>query len=225
MVVLSYTLLGGERAVDLEVRPLFALRGMHELMYQWNGRLDAEEISPGHHRIPATCRLPEVFFAHDGAFHGQPCWYLNTIYWREQARGYAGLEDLWMPGVVRWTVSPGQSVHFICSTEPIELGRDVGEAERVPAVAVPKAFAGHADPGLLAVLQAALQFIVESWEGIPGIMTGYPWAVPSGRDAMICVPGLLLVTGRNEEAAGLFRAFAAAMKDGLMPSQLTPIQA
>src|SRR5207302_11340135 len=41
-VCLSYTLLAGERAVDLEVKPLFALRGIHDLMYQWNGRLLTE---------------------------------------------------------------------------------------------------------------------------------------------------------------------------------------
>src|SRR5688500_14353159 len=39
-VVISYTLLGGDRSVDLELRPLLALRGIHELMYQWNARLD-----------------------------------------------------------------------------------------------------------------------------------------------------------------------------------------
>src|ERR1700712_4030811 len=42
-VCLSYTLLGGNHTVDLELRPLFALRGIHELTYQWNGRLVAEQ--------------------------------------------------------------------------------------------------------------------------------------------------------------------------------------
>ncbi len=38
-VVLSYALLGAQKPVELEVRPLFAMRGFHELMYQWNGPL------------------------------------------------------------------------------------------------------------------------------------------------------------------------------------------
>src|SRR5437667_7236675 len=64
-VVLTYTLIGAARPLDLELRPLLALRPIHDLMYQWNGRLDAEEKSPaGHHRVPPTSRTPEVFFAH-----------------------------------------------------------------------------------------------------------------------------------------------------------------
>ena len=46
-VVLSYTLLGGTQPVDLELRPLLALRGIHELSYQWNGRLSAEPAAVG----------------------------------------------------------------------------------------------------------------------------------------------------------------------------------
>src|SRR5438067_264933 len=65
-VVLSYTLLGADRSADLELRPLFALRAIHELMYQWNGRLGAEVHPSGCLRIPPSSRTPEVFFAHDG---------------------------------------------------------------------------------------------------------------------------------------------------------------
>src|SRR5688572_7494444 len=86
-VVLSYTLMASAKPVELELRPLLALRGIHELMYQWNGPLHAQMISPGHHRVPATHRSPEVFFAHGGEdagkFSGDGYWYLNTIYRKE----------------------------------------------------------------------------------------------------------------------------------------------
>ena len=65
-VVISYTALGGSASVELELRPLFALRGMHELMYQWNAPLEAQKLGKRHFRIPATTKSPEVFFAHDG---------------------------------------------------------------------------------------------------------------------------------------------------------------
>src|SRR5205807_3827344 len=69
-VLLTYTLLGASHGIDLEVKPLFALRGIHDLMYQWNGRLSVEGESKSksysQHRIPATNRTPEVFFGHDG---------------------------------------------------------------------------------------------------------------------------------------------------------------
>jgi len=91
-IVVSYTVLGGSSSVELDVRPLFALRGMHELMYQWNAPLEAQKLGKRHYRVPATSKSPEVFFAHDGSFTAQSSWYLNTIYRREQERGYAGLE-------------------------------------------------------------------------------------------------------------------------------------
>src|SRR5215217_6579312 len=43
-VVLSYVLEGAKKPIELEIRPLFALRGIHELMYQWNAPLAPENI-------------------------------------------------------------------------------------------------------------------------------------------------------------------------------------
>ena len=126
----SYSLLTGEKPVTLEIRALLALRGIHELMYQWNGRLSAESKRSGQVRIPATTRTPEVFFAHDGEFGADPHWHLNAIYRREDERGYGGLEDLWKPGAFRWTLSPGQTAHLACSTEPVHLERVLGDLER-----------------------------------------------------------------------------------------------
>jgi len=216
-VVLSYTLVGGGGPVDLELRPLFALRGIHELMYQWNGRIEAVAVDAHQQRIPASSRTPEAFFAYDGEFSPQPCWYLNTIYRREQERGYAGLEDLWMPGVVRLRLLPGHPAHFICSTEPIDMRRVLAQAERqfdaAPLTATPNAV-------LETLLRAADQFLVESRDGGITVMAAYPWATPSGRDAMICVPGLLLARGRIDQATRLLRSFAALERNGLMPTDL-----
>ncbi len=219
-VVLSYTLLGGKADVEMELRPLFALRGMHELMYQWNGLLEAREAGLRQHCVPATSRSPEVFFAYDGAFSSQPSWYLNTIYRREQERGYAGLEDLWMPGVIRWKMSPGQSVYFACSSEPMDLGQVMSDSERLYEASVPIISPPEADAAFSELLRAADQFVVRGRDGMPTVMTGYPWSAPSGRDAMICMPGLMLVRGRLEEARDLLAGFAAAAKDGLMPSEM-----
>src|SRR5262249_11013468 len=119
--VLSYTLLTGDRPVELEARPLFVLRPIHELMYQSSGRLSAQIRSPRSVPIGATSRTPEVFMCHDGKFESHPSWYLATIYRRESERGYSALEDAWMPGPIKWTLEPGKSVHLVCSTDPIEF--------------------------------------------------------------------------------------------------------
>src|SRR5262245_11486155 len=124
-VILSYTLLTGDRAVELELNPLFALRGIHELMYQSSGRLSAHARSANSIHIGATSRTPEGFVAHDGAFEPRPNWYLATIYRRESERGYSALEDVWNPGPIRWKLEPGRAVHFVCSTDPIDLSQAI----------------------------------------------------------------------------------------------------
>lgn len=50
------------------------------------------------------------------------------------------------------------------------------------------------------------------------IIAGYPWFADWGRDAMISLPGLLLSTGRLEEARDVLRTFAGACVGGLVPN-------
>ncbi len=224
-VCLTYTLLGGDQCVSLELRPLLALRGIHELMYQWNGPLAAERGPGNQVRIPATSRTPEVFLSHDGEFVPESCWYLNTIYRREMERGYSGLEDLWMPGVVRWTLSPGQTVHFICSADPIEFGRVISVMDRQFTQAVIPAWpADTSNAEMDALVRTADQFVVsipgsERAEPVAAVMPLYPWSNPRGRDTLIGLPGLFLVPGKFAAARTILETFAANLQNGLMPSE------
>jgi predicted glycogen debranching enzyme len=221
-VCLSYTLLGDAAPAELQLRPLFALRAMHELMYQWNGPLEAVALSPGHYRVEATSRTPEVYFAHDGEFEGQALWYLNTIYRRERERGYAGLEDVWSPGLLRWALYPGRSVHFVCSADPIDLRLMLSELSRGDAVLSTTTGAGGLDASTRALMQAAEQFApvdsVDAGAHRSLMVTRYPWTPPSGRDAVIALPGLFLVTRRFAEAKALLESMAADLWNGLLPS-------
>ncbi len=232
-VVVSYTLLGGSstrdgpRDVELQLRPMFALRGIHDLTYQWNGLPAVDDRSPTHHRIPPTGRSPEVFFAHDGVFEADAHWYLNTVYRREQERGYAGLEDLWNPGVVRWSLRPGQTVSFACSTDPIDLPRLVAEVdEATTARATAVAAAAGGDDVLRSLLRAADQFVlsVPPQPDGPGhteyVAANYPWSPPSPRHTMIGFCGLFLVPGKFTAGRDLLLGLSRRMEDGVLPSAL-----
>lgn len=254
-VCLAYTLLGGERPLDMELRPLLALRGIHDLMYQWQGRLTVEDALPRPqregaddmqadvpcrtHRVPPTGRTPEVFFAHDGTFEFDATWYFNTIYRREQERGYRGLEDLWMPGVIRYALSPGKTVYFICSADPVDLDRVIARvaARDAPVIArsAPKSsstldYNSKAPGGNLpsdstycALARAAEQFIAniprEGPYGVVSVISKYPWGPPLGRDALIGFGGLFCATGRLDEGGALLTALADKLQNGLVPSE------
>jgi predicted glycogen debranching enzyme len=220
-VVLSYTLLEGGMPADLQIRPLLALRPMHQLGFQWNGPLAAEERGKRHYRIPPTRQTPEFFFAHTGRFSPALDWYLNQIYRREAERGYPGLEDLFTPGFIRFRLSVGHTAHWVGSTEPIDLLAAVELADKQfspSSVAVP---AG--DPALRALERCAEQLTAAAGEQsgaepAPWFPTSFPWSAPSGRDMLIGFAGLFLVPGKFNQAKSQLLAFASLMRDGLMPS-------
>jgi predicted glycogen debranching enzyme len=211
-VLLTYKLISGD-AIDLQLRPLMALRPIHNLRYQFIGRLATDDRGPGHHRVAATSGTPEVFFAHDGNFTPGPNWYLNQIYRREQQRGYAGLEDLWTPGAVRFHLTYDVQARFACSTDPIDLKR------LKPASTRPRRTLSG-DPTLRLLHNAAEQFLVSNTtEEGTACVAGYPWLGVRTRDALIGFTGLLLIPGRLAEAREMLLSLASRMKKGLVPSE------
>ncbi len=224
-VVLAYTQIGAKSPVDFELRPLFALPPMHDLIYQWPGQLGAQYTSDArHHRIPPTNRTPEVFFAHDGEFASVGQWYFNTIYRREQDRGYSSLEDLWSPGVVKWKLSPGESIHFACSADPIDLPKTIASAEReclqldAPLVDLPARDTDH-DLLVRAAEAFAIDVPADSKHQAMPLMTKWPWAAPSVRESLIAMPGLLMVTGKFDAAKAMLLALASRLRNGLLPTE------
>src|SRR4030095_9762442 len=49
------------------------------------------------------------------------------------------------------------------------------------------------------------------------VIAGYHWFTDWGRDSMISLEGLTLVTGRHAEAGWILRTFARYIRDGLIP--------
>ncbi len=237
-VILTYTLLAGGKSLGLDLRPLLALRPIHELMQQWNGRLTIDPRGSHQYRIPATVRTPEVFIAHTGSFEPAPDWYLNHIYRREFERGYAGMEDLWSPGVVRLTLSPGQPMHFVCSSDPIDLETVLERADwqcsSAEYVIVPSqvgpirpiAPTGK-HPIIDALLSAAGQFVLAAppdgtadkpSEKSVAAIGNYPWGPPSPRSALIGFTGLFLASSRFGDARSFLLSLANREIGGLIPT-------
>ena len=50
------------------------------------------------------------------------------------------------------------------------------------------------------------------------VIAGYPWFTDWGRDTMISLEGLTLMTGRQNEAGWILRTFAHYVRDGLIPN-------
>ena len=73
------------------------------------------------------------------------------------------------------------------------------------------------------LILAADSFIVDRppLSGVPGaktIIAGYPWFGDWGRDTMIALPGLLLATGRWNDARSILLFFAGKLRNGILPN-------
>ncbi|MBI1923731.1 amylo-alpha-1,6-glucosidase [Candidatus Poribacteria bacterium] len=66
---------------------------------------------------------------------------------------------------------------------------------------------------------AADRFIVQRQDGRYSIIAGYHWFTDWGRDAMIALPGLTLVTGRYENAKSILLEFAQHCEQGMLPNR------
>jgi predicted glycogen debranching enzyme len=69
------------------------------------------------------------------------------------------------------------------------------------------------------LILAADMFVVRGQSDTQrAIIAGYHWFDVWGRDSLISLPGLMLVTGRFEEAKKVFLTFKAHCKEGLIPN-------
>jgi predicted glycogen debranching enzyme len=139
--------------------------------------------------------------------------YYSFEYQAERERGLPWREDLLSPGRFELEAEDKTTFSIMASTcrrsmadVEEELGR---ESLRLRALRAPEE--------RLAV--AADSFLVRRGNG-RSIIAGYHWFDDWGRDAMISLSGLLLSTGRLQEARAVLQTFAASARGGVLPNDL-----
>jgi predicted glycogen debranching enzyme len=161
----------------------------------------------------------------------------QVLYPLERSRGYEATGDLWSPGYFRMTLEPEGTGTIVASTEPWEaidaldpetaLRAEQVRRRRLLAVAHPQASTGPAAELVLAADQfvvapagrvADTALIRATGDEARTIIAGYHWFTDWGRDTMITLEGLTLVTGRQVEAGFILRTFAHYVRDGLIPN-------
>ncbi|WP_276943908.1 glycogen debranching enzyme N-terminal domain-containing protein, partial [Hallella colorans] len=117
-LLVRYTLVDAHSATTLRFKPFLAFRSMRQFTHE-NTVLnrDYQEVDNG----IKTCLYagyPELFmqFSRKVSFVYEPDWYRGIEYPKEQERGYASNEDLYVPGYFEVNVRKGDSVVFAAST-------------------------------------------------------------------------------------------------------------
>jgi predicted glycogen debranching enzyme len=157
-------------------------------------------------------------------------------YRTERDRGYEWQGSLWSPGYFRADLGEGDRTTLVASTEEWDTIRalspegafraELDRRKLLLDAAPPQAQTGPAAELVL----AADQFLITpvgrledarvrvSGDEIRTVIAGYPWFTDWGRDTMISLEGLTLMTGRRNEAGLILRMFANYVRDGLIPN-------
>jgi predicted glycogen debranching enzyme len=219
--VVLYEVLSSPSPVTLDLRPFMAPRGSHELS-RVNQFLDPRAAFEGDVlRIQAYPGIPQVFVQAPGArFTPAPDWYRNFEYDVERERGLDFREDLFTHGVLSLEMREGDELAVIVSTTD-PTGRDgklLVEQERRRREDLLRGVRPE-DDFQRALRLAADSFIVRRGDDLRTIIAGYHWFADWGRDAMIALPGLCLVTGRFDDAKKILRTFARSVSEGMLPNR------
>jgi predicted glycogen debranching enzyme len=229
---LLYRLVRAKSSVALSIKVLANYGDEHCVTV---GRTPPMEVSMVEHGLRVVAFDGAApFYILSGAASASPArdWYRNFDLAAERARGLPDHTDNFFAGEFRATLKPQDSLTIVASTSAMPSLN--GEAQfakgQSEAGALLDRFfmvnAGVADkipPEIQQLVLAADQFIalrpLDGAADAKTILAGYPWFNDWGRDTMIALPGLCLVTGRSELARNILRTFSRFVSEGMLPNQ------
>jgi predicted glycogen debranching enzyme len=223
VAAVRYSVNSGMRQFRLNLMPFVSLRDFHALR-QANSVSFRTDAQP--RRITVGEGPNELTVVSDaGAFVAKEGWWYGHVYPIETDRGQDDSEDLFSPGSFVLEGQGSASITLWMALEPMEPG-DWNEELKMRQTAVAAGSHPVADSKsktTRSLLRAANDFIVyrKLPDGKQGatVIAGYPWFADWGRDTMISLPGLLLVTGRFKQAAEVLTVFAQYVSQGMIPNR------
>jgi predicted glycogen debranching enzyme len=239
-VHIHYRLLSNQESVSIQLRPSVHFRG-HERAVN-DGPHDGYRVTAtgAHYEVCSENFLPRLrmvlegdrsVFTYDGGTRRE------IHYQKEAERGYQARGSLWSPGYFTACLHQRRDATLIASTEwwstmlaltPEEaVGFNQTRHRRLIATADSRA---QGSPAADLVL-AADQFVIipvgrtqdtarahAAGDEIRTVIAGYHWFTDWGRDTMISLEGLSLVSRRFTEAGWILRTFAYYIRHGLIPN-------
>ena len=187
-ILIRYTLEDAHSATTLRFRPFLAFRSVRQFTHE--NSVASREYTEVDNGIK-TCMYagyPDLYmqFSKKNVFHFQPDWYRGVEYPKEQERGYASNEDLYVPGYFEMDIKKGESIVFSGSTSKIASRSLKKLFEDEVAMRAPR------DNFFHCLVNAAHQFHNREANDDRYILAGYPWFKCRARDTFIALPGLTL---------------------------------
>ncbi|BAO88467.1 amylo-alpha-1,6-glucosidase [Caballeronia cordobensis] len=203
-------------AIKLEVRPLLSGRDYHALHHEnpafsFDATLEGERV-----QWQPYGDLPTICATSNGAYQHAPDWYRNFCYVRERERGLDFTEDLATPGVFTFDLARGEAVLILHAHTGHEKPFDETATARAALLASRETERRAAFGSRLA--RSADAYVVRRNVG-KTIIAGFPWFTDWGRDTFISMRGLLLASGRHQEAESILLEWADTISEGMVPNR------
>lgn len=216
-ILIRYTLVDAHSATTLRFRPFLAFRSVRQFTHE-NSTASRE-----YHLIDngiKTCMYagyPDLYmqFSKKNEFVFQPDWYRGVEYPKEQERGYASNEDLYVPGYFEMPIKKGESIVFAASTSSIRISGlktlfDKEVEERAPR-----------DNFFHCLVNAAHQFHKHEKNDDRYLLSGYPWFKSRARDTFISLPGLTLAIDEQDYFELVMKTAAKGLREFMQNKPLT----
>ena len=187
-ILIRYTLVDAHSATTLRFRPFLAFRSVRQFTHENMVASREYSVIDGGIKTCMYAGYPDLYmqFSKKNEFVFQPDWYRGIEYPKEQERGYASNEDLYVPGYFEMPIRKGESIVFSGSTSQIKTS------------ALKKLFQDEIDDRVPrdnfyhCLVTAAHQFHNRQPNDDRYLLAGYPWFKSRARDTFIALPGLTL---------------------------------
>jgi predicted glycogen debranching enzyme len=208
-ILIRYTLVDAHSATTLRFRPFLAFRSVRQFTHEnMTASREYQAVDNG----IKTCMYagyPDLYmqFSKKNEFIFQPDWYRGIEYPKEQERGYASNEDLYVPGYFEMPIKKGESIIFAastsqCKTTSLKKLFDEEVDDRVPR-----------DNFYHCLVTAAHQFHKREKNDDRYLLAGYPWFKVRARDTFIALPGLTLAIGEVDYFEFVMKTAEKALRE------------
>ena len=193
-LLIRYTLVDAHSATTLRFRPFLAFRSVRQFTHE-NSTASREyhEVDNGI-RTCMYAGYPDLYmqFSKKNEFIFQPDWYRGVEYPKEQERGYASNEDLYVPGYFEMPIKKGESIVFSAAISEIKTRSLKSLFEKEMEDRAPR------DNFFHCLVNAAHQFHNRETNDDRYLLAGYPWFKCRARDTFIALPGLTLAIDEQD---------------------------
>lgn len=215
-IIIRYTLLDAHSETTLRLQPFLAFRSVREFTHE-NDKVNRDYF-PIKNGIKTRMYegYPYLYMQlnKENRYVFRPDWYRGLEYPKEQERGYASDEDLYVPGYFEFTIKKGESVVFAAGLEEVDTDKLAELADYELNVRTPR------DNFYNTLVNSAHQFFVHR-EHEDYVLAGYPWFKCRARDMFISLPGLTLTNNEIKKFEDVMVTAEKAIREFMAGEPLT----